>query len=241
MPVLPDPRLEAPGLLYPGRKPAGPVAIDSDHPLAKGLEAVFIVGGNDTPIDLTGNGYIWSNETSGGADYSIGKQGGQLLHTAGDDMSIITPCPLNSIWSVVVGQVVFGVSGDFPVVISSDTLSLIRGNYLQVVFCELDFGGDLLLKDTSNASRGDFIVNVGVSVDGAGKVDFTQNGFHHGELAGATEYDYSGETLLRIGNRAAQNRQWNQNIPFIYFYNRALSATEQILISRDPYSFLIPD
>jgi hypothetical protein len=41
---LPDPRWEAPELLYPGRKPVGNVVIDWNHPLARGLVGYWLGG-----------------------------------------------------------------------------------------------------------------------------------------------------------------------------------------------------
>jgi hypothetical protein len=42
---IPDPRFEMPELLIPGRKPIGPVVIDWDKSLTRGLEALFIAQG----------------------------------------------------------------------------------------------------------------------------------------------------------------------------------------------------
>jgi hypothetical protein len=49
--ILPDPRLEAPGLFYPGRKPVQPVAIDRDHPLAPN-KYCFLMNGTVPPKNL---------------------------------------------------------------------------------------------------------------------------------------------------------------------------------------------
>lgn len=42
--ALPDPRFEEPNLLLPGKQPTGPVVIDWEHPLSRGLVGAWIGG-----------------------------------------------------------------------------------------------------------------------------------------------------------------------------------------------------
>jgi len=46
--ILPDPRIEMPELLEPGRKPVGPVEIDWSHPLTRGLAMFYLLGSGHT-------------------------------------------------------------------------------------------------------------------------------------------------------------------------------------------------
>jgi len=50
--ILPDPRMEMPELLEPGRKPVGPVEIDRGHPLARGLVGCYLFRPNHGAVDL---------------------------------------------------------------------------------------------------------------------------------------------------------------------------------------------
>mgnify|MGYP003646274678 CR=1 FL=1 len=63
---IPDPRFEMPSLLEPGRKPIGPVEIDFNHPLSRGLlTALYYRDGNVTDL-VTGRVMQEINSPSSG-------------------------------------------------------------------------------------------------------------------------------------------------------------------------------
>ena len=66
--IVPDPRWETMELLYPGRKPAGPVQIDWAHPMARGLRVCVIPQGKSALVDLVAGGLSEGTAPTNGGD-----------------------------------------------------------------------------------------------------------------------------------------------------------------------------
>ena len=102
MAIISDPRLEAPELLTPDRKPVENVVIDWEHPLGDGLVGYWLLNGTQKIVNLVdgtfSSAHNTGNYTSTSGDYDADGSGGdyaipltgRLLAAFNNDYSLIS-------------------------------------------------------------------------------------------------------------------------------------------------------
>ena len=244
--ILPDPRMEMPELLEPGRKPVGPVEVDRSHPLARGLtEVVLFHGLRDTLTNeryqLLASGAIDAQNFIGDGGDSVFYMGTNPSHTG----------------QISIAAGVITTATDLQHIVSADSQSNSRRDYqFRLSNQKLQFipfvGGSTGVADGATTVPQNKHFIAGCTFD---KNAATNNArvFLDGSLdgqttkAGALDADLSG---VSIGNRVTNVNYTTENIDgfglsglitFVFIWgDRALTAAEHLEIARNPYQFLIP-
>jgi hypothetical protein len=239
--VLPDPRLEHPGLLIPGRKPTCPVVIDRSHPLSKGLEffTIFNLGQpfdlvtNTRPSSVYGTPTIRRQRASFSSDryYYTGRK---KIPSRG--RSVITrarPTAFNAGGFAYFANY-HGLAPYSLLLTSKDDTGILQISWSSVSGYVYSNTGVVALnewhtyagvKDASNSSNGALYKN-GDSLS----IDYSVSGLP--EALNGGQFD--------IGGRSTGSRDYTGDIDYVAMWSRDLTPGEVRSFSNDPYQFLIP-
>jgi len=238
--VLPDPRLEMPELLIPGRKPTGAVQIDESHYLVKDNFS-FLFGG----VDMTTK--TWP-VLSGGAHLDHGD-----FSTEGTSTGVITfsrnmsPATLPFVISIkfkisvsgVRQRIFFSSKGTYcGVAIGTD-----GSNKLEITIGELG---------TASGSRRSFASTTAISagwhtatvrVESLTTCTLILNGTHTTYSTSGSGLNYTpGSGVAEIGRLYSGSTSYYEDtkVERVYIHTGYLPDAALISLDRNPYQFLIP-
>jgi len=247
---LPDPRLERPEHFILGRKPVGPVVIDWEHSLAKGLTNFGLVGenidvANKSPIQLINSpSNIWTSGVDNGKRAGIVYDDG--TGTPHIETNDITFSPVDLGYTMF-----FHLKHD---VVTAGSLELLpnawrsygtrislnnnAGNY-QIAFVHNQVGTDhgVYMVQTRYPSNSEIIFAVSSHPDGTGFIVLDNIVAQaSGMLAPVAA---TGDARSKICTQI-----WGQGlygaIHSFGKFNRAMSKDELLKLVSNPYQFLIP-
>jgi hypothetical protein len=229
--ILPDPRMEMPELFEPGRKPVGPVEIDWDHPLARGLLFADI-GGGDLATSAQPELLLGAARERG--DYAFDGTDSKVDY--GDLAQVDGLAKMTAMSSLI------NADGNNAGVFSkrSDT-----GNGSWQVW---DFSGKVFARiyigGVANSATGTSTRPVGAAYtaglwyDGATLRAIYNNGFE-GSLSVSGTIDNTSDSV-QLGWSFSDAYSLSGSIQWAFVWNRALSSSEVALVHKNPYQFLIP-
>jgi hypothetical protein len=249
---IPDQRFEMPELLEPGRKPVGPVVIDRNHYLSRGIVGCYIFNDGAHTTDLAGN-----NHGVDVGDVIRGvKKNGKYVYTLnqnGDDRidlgSITSDNPLSGQATQemsVYALFEWSTEVAFPRIIDKST----SGNAA---------GGWAFYPDTGNQRMRFHVSGASVSYGNLGSMSVGQT-YGLGVSAKSNDSDFykDGASIVAGGNNsftiptttarcaisqwnhATTNRHYSAPIYCVFGWDRKLSAAEHKSLHQDPYQMLIP-
>ena len=256
--------LVEPNLWTPGKKPTGPVEIDWDHPLTRGLRTA-VISQNGLAIDLangllaqnTGNialdhsqyGEFLSCTTSSTTSYATFIDGGNGFDTASaaEPISIVTK---------VINYEILQAGRYFTSQRGPDYIGTWRLTNITVAAgCLFTIYNDSQVTAYSASIRGkdggysDWGSNTwwtfGMSTSGLNgdSIDFYHDGFpsDSGTLNGDATMDATASDLSFVGQSRDTNLTAECGVEFLYLWQgKKLSDAEQQSIALDPYQILKP-
>lgn len=232
---LPDPRLESPELLYPGRKPAGNIAIDWSHPMTRGLSCLFLP-----------SGFKAGRESLGGSlSYGVGatteiKKGHAIKFNGVYREGFINGSSVMRTQdiSVVVAVVLNGAD---PKLISTSRHDNYTGNSLWCSATTLVFGrqGSSPLTSAAFPSIDDGTVHlIGASRESGGALNFFLDGKK------ISSHSAGADGVIAASGRLGDLNGWGYSFAgwmLAYIdYGRVLSDVEMLEMTANPYQFLVP-
>ena len=239
--IIPDPKWEAPELLYPGRKPTAPVEIDWSHPLARGLKICAIPQGKPAFIDLAGGGLSEGSVPVNGGDLVIDSANKVLVNTRpfqNDAYTFLWAGTADAVgsWDAWGGLVALpadaGASSCIAIQRNSTTseLRLYRGiNYLT-----LSTGIGDLATPSVLAVMYDKNVNTVEAHEYLNGIDQGFQNATHSSKTSDSQLGINVERALDVANAASQLFEC------LYLWDRKLTKQEVKSISKNLYQFLIP-
>jgi len=238
--VIPDPKWEAPAMLRAGVKPSGPVAIDWDNPITKGLEYVQLF--RSGLVNLV-NGVP---DTLGGA---VELHGEYAYFPGGEAADIITVnTPFDKMKTNGAGYSTVSIFAIVELETGADSLAALMGrgssaseewnlrrNVRWSWYNGTNIHADTFSLDTKHTISGSIGYGPG---ENDGKL--WQNGVAGGYKS-ANNYTYTSSKDLTIGGAdGSVSRDWTGKVWCVYGYSEPLSDAQHKDLYRDPYQFLIP-
>jgi hypothetical protein len=220
---LPDPRLEMPELLVPGRRPMGEVEIDWQNSMTFGLSGFWLlpnlkdlVTGRVAIVNGSPTYYPDRINFNGSSEIDTGPYSQSLNY-----FTIIAEFDVTG--SVTTTQMIMCTSGS-----QAAAIQYLNTNTPRVR------AANKLVSGSSNNGR--------LTVAGRYNTDINtaqiyQNGSLAGSIANATTNPTSGN--LFIGSQNGLN-YFSGDVYYCMIYNRYLGADEIVDLYRNPYQFLIP-
>ena len=251
---LPDPRMEMPELLEPGRKPIGPVGIDWAHHLTRGLRNFYLFNGSNLYKNLADKS-LFKSETNNfdQSNFSVRyDRYGQHVYSSGiSDQRInlqedIALNP-NQEFTLLGGFNYKSATQDHTFYQSGSAIAV---NSSMLLWADTEGStlrpginaGASIFGDSNSIPVNSFVVwGVGTTLRDANSTQLWVNGLPSGTAGDCGNPNISGETQGSFfGQRPTGNRSMQGNCYFIAQWDRRLSDTEHYVFNKNPYQFLIP-
>jgi len=244
--ILPDPRMEMPELLEPGRKPIGPVSIDRDHWAGKHAQRVILPRAGQV-IELVTNDIL----TPSGTALVNSKQNAEFDDNGDNDkFQLHSKTPVFNQITVLAKVKRRAAGGGEDMGIYSD---MYIGNWVSSgISLNLRNASSGILFAVGNSqvftNSTDVAINTWMHVCGTWSVNTMPKTYLNGiELfsgssgsGGAYAISTGGDARIGTYYNEAADRTLDGEIEYVYVFDVAFTAEQQREIIRDPYQFLIP-
>ena len=240
--------LVEPNLVIPGKKPIGPVTIDWDHPLTKGLRfcSLWTTGSAADPIPLYSELGDITYTSATGRNYKAGALSSSNSTNVNGSASFadLNMYPAFHGITVIGGSITntdIGIAGCLPTDPSRPQIWLDTngGNlYMGLFNCAIIYSGAVIIPsgtpswDFSIAYALEADIGIGCYVNGIKRVNTTN--------PGAT--DFSAASVQALGAHSKYGLQGSNNTRVYFSALFSGFANDNILqeLSTNPYQFLIP-